>query len=91
MSKVKTIQIAFNLEDPYQEKLYNYFKGQGKNASFYGKMLIQKDMEKNSTVEPVKANLMEPEPVKPIYYDEITSINIDKEIKTNMDSAFKLK
>jgi predicted metallo-beta-lactamase superfamily hydrolase len=42
-ANIKTVQIAFNLDDPFQEKLYNYMK-QFKNASFYGKSLIQKDM-----------------------------------------------
>lgn len=45
MSKrIKTIQIAFNLDDPFQKKLYDHIKDQSTNASLYGKMLIQKDM-----------------------------------------------
>lgn len=81
MTKYKTVQISFNLSDPYQKKLYNYFKGQGKNSSLYGKMLIDNDMKRN-VVEPDKANLLEP---------ELVTIIEDPEIKINMDSAFKLK
>lgn len=60
MANIKTIQIAFNLDDPYQEKLFKHFKKQGRNASFYGKALIQRDMErefdKHSSVELTQAN-----------------------------------
>jgi hypothetical protein len=45
-ANIKTVQIAFNLDDLYQEKLYRYIK-QFKNVSFYGKSLIQKDMNEN--------------------------------------------
>jgi beta-xylosidase len=41
---LKTIQIAFNIDDPYQKKLYDYVKEQTSNVSLYGKSLIQKDM-----------------------------------------------
>jgi hypothetical protein len=46
MSKtIKTVQIAFNLEDPFQKKLYEYALKQAKNMSSYGRSLIQRDMD----------------------------------------------
>lgn len=45
VSKYKTIQISFNLSDPFQKKLYDYVKSMTTNFSSYGKYLIQKDME----------------------------------------------
>jgi hypothetical protein len=56
VAKIKTIQIAFNLEDPCQKRLFDYYNSKGKNKSLYGKMLIQSDMDRNSSVEPIKAN-----------------------------------
>lgn len=84
MSMYKTIQISFNLGDPFQEKLYNYFKSQGKNSSLYGKMLIQRDMEQNSKVEPITAN----EGLEPI--KEIEKVSGLEPIKISIGSEFKL-
>lgn len=41
---IRTIQIAFNLDDPFQKKLYDHVKNNSSNASLYGKSLIQRDM-----------------------------------------------
>jgi len=50
---IKTIQIAFNLNDPQQKKMYDHVK-QFTNESFYGKSLILRDMNNtwgNSNLE----------------------------------------
>lgn len=61
MANIKTIQIAFNMDDQNQAKLYNFYKDQGKNASLFGKMLIQKEMDRmNSLVDvPIKKTKVE--------------------------------
>lgn len=61
----KTIQIAFNMDDPNQAKLYNFFKDNAKNASLYGKMLIQNEMNKVSSIE--KDQVEKPIPVEDNY------------------------
>jgi hypothetical protein len=43
----KTIQISFNMDDPYQKKLYDYAKQQARNMSLWGRSLIQRDMNKS--------------------------------------------
>jgi hypothetical protein len=52
-NNIKTVQIAFNLDDPLQEKLYKHVL-KHRNASFYGKSLIQRDMYEQQAAQPVK-------------------------------------
>lgn len=46
MSTIKRKTIVFNTEDPLQKELWEHVS-KFKNFSYYGKSLIQKDMEKN--------------------------------------------
>lgn len=43
MVNIKRKQIAFNLDDPLQSEMYKYIS-KFSNFSFYGKSIIQKDM-----------------------------------------------
>ncbi len=55
MSKKKNIkckQVAFNLNDPYQKKLYEYAMG-FTNYSAHIKRLIQREMEGGTIAHPV--------------------------------------
>lgn len=45
MAKIVRKAIAFNLDDPFQRELYEFAK-RNKNFSYYGKRLIEKDMER---------------------------------------------
>lgn len=51
MSDIKRKVIVFNMEDPLQRKLWEHCN-KYKNFSYYGKSLIQRDMDAN----PVKSN-----------------------------------
>ncbi|HSH53128.1 MAG TPA: hypothetical protein VK982_15495 [Bacteroidales bacterium] len=42
---IRRKQIAFNLDDPLQKKLYDYVNQTTTNFSSYGKYLIKRDME----------------------------------------------
>jgi hypothetical protein len=45
LKNIKTIQIAFNLNDPWQKQLYEHvLNNMETNASNYGKLLIKRDM-----------------------------------------------
>lgn len=65
-NNIKVIQIAFNLDDPFQKKLYDYVKSQASNVSNYGRSLIQNDMMgswKNSKNEPEVEEVIEIEDI----------------------------
>lgn len=55
----KTIQISFNMEDPYQKKLYEYAKQQAKNMSLWGRSLIQRDMNSSWESKIVSDEILE--------------------------------
>lgn len=46
MATIERIQIAFNIEDPFQKELYNFIKSKG-NVSLYGKTVFARDMNGN--------------------------------------------
>lgn len=52
MAKIKTKQISFNLDDPKQKELYDYCS-KFTNFSYYGKTIIEKDMNNKWHSEPI--------------------------------------
>lgn len=40
----KTLQIKFNLDDPFQKKIYDYVLNQTSNVSNYGRGVFYKEM-----------------------------------------------
>jgi hypothetical protein len=55
MSDIKRKVIVFNMEDPLQRKLWEHCNNY-KNFSYYGKSLIQRDMDANPV--PVKKQIV---------------------------------
>lgn len=55
-ANIKTVQIAFNLDDPLQAKLYNHVL-KHRNASFYGKSLVQRDYYEQQASKPQKGGI----------------------------------
>ena len=43
MATIERIQIAFNIDDPFQRELYDFIKSKG-NVSLYGKTVFARDM-----------------------------------------------
>lgn len=52
MANIKRKQVAFNIDDPLQNKIYNY-ASQFSNFSFYMKSLILRDMNGESVNNPI--------------------------------------
>jgi len=56
MANIVRKTIVFNLDDPYQRKLYEHTK-QFKNFSYYGKSLVQRDYETSKPNDGIKIKL----------------------------------
>lgn len=52
MAKIKTVQISFNLDDPKQKEMYSHCK-KFTNFSYYGKTLIERDMNNKWNSDPI--------------------------------------